>query len=191
MTIACVVIAGGTRAHLLDGRILPDLLRLGVFEEIVVVGEHHDGEGYRYLPVPALTRTTVDALIKRDVGTLATTADLLCYLSDDHTIREFDRSALGGHEDLNAWGCLVPSRVSVHPKRGLVLIPNGADDGYCAGHAGLFTRAMIQAMPWTTMPHDRLWDVWASQRQQAAGYRFISSSAVVIEDLEPQARPWE
>ena len=80
-TLACIVVACGTRGDLIDQLILPSTRHQG-FDEVVVVGTHHDGAGYRYLHVPSVTGTTVDALIKRDVGAVGTASDILVYLCD-------------------------------------------------------------------------------------------------------------
>src|SRR3989442_12181237 len=84
--VACVVIASAKRSQLLDEQVLPSVLAAD-FAEVVVVGDFHPGRGYRYLHVPPLTQTTTDALVKRDTGTLATTAPWEFYLSDDHAVR--------------------------------------------------------------------------------------------------------
>ena len=84
--VACIVIASAKRSQLLDEQVLPSVLAAD-FAEVAVVGDFHPGRGYRYLHVPPLTQTTTDALVKRDVGTLATTAPWVFYLSDDHAVR--------------------------------------------------------------------------------------------------------
>src|SRR6267378_1306248 len=87
-TIACIVIARGDRGQLLDELVIPSVINQG-FAEVVVVGNYHSGQGYRHLPVPDITRTTVDAQIKRDIGTAATSSPLIVYLSDDHRLDPF------------------------------------------------------------------------------------------------------
>ena len=149
------------------------------------------GDGYRFLNVPPLTRSTTDALVKRDVGTLATTADWVFYLCDDHAVRTLTLPIPDDQFDV-----CVPGRVSQHHQLGLVRLNMGMDANdpnrpYCGGHAGLFRRSLIQQRPWTAMPHDRLWDLRASQIQVAMGARFVESDAIVVQDLEPGAEPWK
>lgn len=190
MSVACVIIAGGTRTDLLDREVIPSVVAQG-FDEILVCGEHHDGQGYRYLPVAALTHSTVDALVKRDAGTVGTNADWVAYLSDDHRIRP-DGESWGvavRRADMAGLHVIVPERYAQHPEQGLIRIPNGEEGGYCAGHGGLFRREVIRNQPWCTQPHDRLWDLYASQRQQDAGYRF-ASAPIAIEDMETEREPW-
>jgi hypothetical protein len=156
---------------------------------VVVVGEHHENyPHYRYLHVPDMTKSTNDALVKRDVGTLATTSDWILYLSDDHTVGpEFI-----GQFRYYSWksDVLIPSRWTRHPTQGLIRIPMGDTEGYCGGHGGVFRRPVVQHRPWTTMPHHRNWDVLASQIQQEHGFRFDVAPQLEIEDMEPEACPW-
>lgn len=189
-SVACVIIAGpGTRSHLLRERGVPSALAQG-FDEVVVVGTYEPGEGYRYLDVPSLTGTTLDALVKRDVGTLNCESKLIVYLCDDHMFigRGFAKTVRAGHKEL--WDVIVPSRWADHPTLGRIRINNGERDGYCGGHAGVFRREVIQHRPWSAMPHDRLWDLHASRIQQDAGFRFLSVAGLAVQDIEG-GRPWE
>lgn len=189
-TIACIIVAGqGTRAQLLDRSVIPSVLN-NCFDTVVVVGSHHEGEGYRYLHVPNVTSTTIDALIKRDAATLCTSADILVYLADDHALLPgFGKAVRGMLED--EWDVLVPHRFADHPTRGRIRIPNGEENAYCGGHGGVFRREVIQSRPWTAQRHDRLWDLYSSHDWQRAGMRFVSHPDVGILDLEPEARPWD
>lgn len=202
-TIACVVIAGGKRRALIDGRILPSVLSQG-FDEVIVVGGHHppdeySPQQYRYLHVPDMMRSTNDALIKRDVGTLATSADYILYLSDDHALLPdpdgewaFARRARKVFDLRPEVGALVPWRFADHPSLGRIHIPNGEEgpQGYCAGHSGVFRRQVVMDRPWTAQPHDRLWDLLASRNQMEAGVVFMSIPDLTIIDLEPERCPW-
>ena len=187
--IAAVIIAGGKRSALIDEQILPSLVG---FDETLVVGEHHTGDGYRYLHVPDLTKSTNDALVKRDVGTLATTADILLYLSDDHAVREgFARELRTLIADAIAvWDVLVPSRWVEHPEQGLIRIPNGENEWYCAGHGGVFRRRVIQARPWTAQQHSRNWDLTSSHDHLRAGFVYLPAPQLQIQDMEPFNTPW-
>lgn len=189
MILSAIVIAGGKRESLIDGQILPTLVG---FDEVVVVGAHHAGDGYRYLHVPDLTKTTSDALVKRDVGTLAAAGDVLAYFSDDHCagplfaqeLRAFDA------EGIAAWDVLIPSRWTQHPDRGRIRIPNGEENFYCAGHGGVFRRRVIVDCPWTAQQHGRNWDLIISHAHLRAGYKYLAYPRLQIDDLEPSAQPW-
>lgn len=185
MTIACILIAGGKRADLLDNMILPRV-EAQLFAEILVVGEHHPGPGYRYLHVPALSRTTNDALVKRDVGTLASKSEWLFYVSDDH-IPHLRNPYLDVPSDIDV---VVPSRFTIRDQVVWVL-NNGEADHYCGGHGGVFRRTLIQRLPWSAGPHHREWDLLMSRCQQELGAKFLhGNSCVQLEDVEPGATPW-
>lgn len=185
-TIACVVIAGGKRQELLDEVVIPSVLGQA-FEEVVVIGNHHSGAGYRHLPVPDVTRTTVDALIKRDVGTMATSSEWLVYLCDDHRLDPFFGVAVRDR-------CLpkrsigIPARITNRgPKT--VALNMGLKDGYCGGHGMVVHRSVIQEVPWTVAPHHPNWDVLHSQMLTARGYELVGLPDCLIEDVEG-GEPW-
>lgn len=214
MSLAAVLIVSQKRARLVQEKILPVVLKNG-FDEVVVVGDFWDGDGYRYLPVAPLTRSTTDALVKRDVGTLATRSDYLLYLCDDHVPDSGFVDRFQGYTgDRNGWDVLVPARFC-HVQNLKVPLNTGGNpmlpslenpedavfaasrawhtpptSGYCAGHAGVFRRDLIQRCPWTAMPHDRLWDVFASQIQQQMGAKFVWAPDLAVFDLEVEAMPW-
>lgn len=215
-TVACIIIASAKRRDKVREIIVASALtQAPAFAEIVVVGDWPADPieyppGVRYLCVAPLLGTTTDALVKRDAGTVATTADTLVYVCDDH--------ALGPHfaRDLNVvlaepWDVLVPNRyteVTTFPSYvspdgktrsedggGWLRVPlnNGEAHAYCGGHAGVFRRALIARLPWTAGPHDRLWDVTMSRAQQALGatFRYYPRLGIAVRDLEPEQRPWE
>src|SRR5258705_13359524 len=83
-------------------------------DETVVVGDFHSGDGWRHLPFRPLTGSTIDALFKRDVGTVATSSDYLFYICDDHRIHpDFSHDLaefLESHPDLGPKDIIVPGR---------------------------------------------------------------------------------
>ena len=189
--IAAIVIAGqGSRAGLIDDQILPSLTG---FDEVLVVGTHHGGNGFRYLHVPDLTKTTNDALVKRDVGALATDCSILVYLADDHRVRDGFAAELRAfaREKVVPWDVLIPARWVQHPEQGLLRIPNGEENFYCAGHGGVFRRRVVVARPWTAQQHHRNWDLISSHDHLRAGFKLLAYPKLQIEDLEPMAEPWK
>lgn len=197
-TVACVIVAGsGGRKKILDSTVIPSVYEQA-FGEVIVVGSHHppkDSSGFRYLFVPDLTASTLDALVKRDCGTLATDADVLVYLSDDHALLPGFGDALrtmieARETGLVDWDVLVPTRYADHPELGRIRIPNGEEGSYCAGHCGVFRRWVVQHRPWTAQRHDRLWDLYSSHDWQRAGVKFLSHPELQILDVEPGATPW-
>src|SRR5262245_15648515 len=85
--LAVVIIAGPSR---LD-TCLPEVVRSVVEQnpdEVLLIGDNIRtyGDAVRTLNVEPMTRTTIDALVKRDVGFVATTSQNICYLADDHKL---------------------------------------------------------------------------------------------------------
>lgn len=196
--VACVIIAHEKRKDLALQRVLPSVLACE-FDDVVFVNDwgHVGALTYKALHVAAITHTTLDALVKRDAGTLATTADIIVYLNDDHALHP--AFLLDLREVINeAWDVIVPNRYTyitdhqLDRRRERIDLNNGEQHEYCGGHAGVFRRRVIQARPWTAHYHHRLWDLYSSLDQKAAGFRFLwkPRAGIAIEDLEPQNAPW-
>ncbi len=197
--IACIIIATEKRRTQLP-RVITSACCQG-FDDVVVVtdwqindAEDFGGAWPRYFRVEPLTRTTTDALVKRDVGTLATTADILVYLCDDHTLAPGFGAAL---RDVLAepWDVIVPNRETWRPngqELERVWLNNGEQGRYCGGHCGVFKRHVITAKPWSAHAHHRNWDALISFEQQERGARFVWSPRddIAIRDIEPEQRPW-
>jgi len=193
VTVACIVIASETRMDLLHSTVLPSVETQG-FDEVVVVGDatRHPPQGIRWYGVSPLTRTTADALVKRDVGALVTTSELLVYLCDDHALDPAfltDLQRILADTVLN-WDVLAPERYGV--KDGEPIRLNmGGKEGYCGGHACVIWRQAVLQHPWTCGPMDRNWDATGSAFRQAMGQRFgWTNGALRIWDKEPGAQPW-
>lgn len=189
--IACIVIATAARKTQVYERVLPSIVYQG-FDEIVVVGDWLDdwaGPHVRYLCVEPLLHTTTDALVKRDVGTLATHSDTLVYLCDDHALgpRFGDELRLLLRDEPRS--VLVPSRWTIWQGERIEL-NDGFADGYCGGHCGVFPRSLIAQLPWSAGPHHRNWDLLMSKHQRALGARFVYASSLEVFDLEPEHQPW-
>lgn len=188
-TLAAIVVASERRRAQVVDHIVPSLVG---FNDAIVVGDWPDDDtlACRYACVAPITHTTTDALIKRDVGTLMTDADVLVYVCDDHALAFGFADALRVVA-LEPWDVLVPNRVAVVDG---VRIPlnMGEREGYCGGHGGIFRRYVIADTPWSAGPHDRLWDLHMSQLQQERGWRFVWNprAELTLIDLEPEHRPW-
>ena len=185
--LACVVIAGGRRGALLDDAILPSVLGQG-FGEVVVVGVHHEGAGYRYLHVPPVTGTTLDALIKRGVGAEATGSDAVLYLSDDHLPLGSWATEWPAWEPAR-WDVLVPARYVM--REGVPVEINNGLDGrdpnapYCGGHAGIFRRRVLRARPWMAAPHNLCWDLYHSRQVLHSGFQLTHCADLRVCDVDP------
>jgi hypothetical protein len=196
-TALCVITKQG-RWELVRDHILPNALSQG-FDEVLVVG--HVGEENpvageaRFLNVPPVTDTTLDGLIKRDTAAAATKSDVLVYLCDDHRLHHRFGFALHEYLKQAEWDVLVPRRYTM--RDGVTIpLPMGVEEGYCAGHAMVVKRRVIQRVPWMTSPHTRTWDVDHSRMIHEAGFLVAAahSGGLDIEDIEhllnPGVEPW-
>lgn len=197
-SIACAIISTAHRWPLVRDQILPRVLRER-FDEVVVAGDGESGTGYRHLNVPAITGTTVDALIKRDAASAATDSEYVFYLADDHRPKTGALQAAQAFVERHAVEVLIPARMTWRETDdGLAVtsydLNSGVEDGYCAGHAGIYHRDILRMYPWTTAPHDRLWDLLHSRRLRSLGVEFHYATGVIVEDVEhlldPAVMPW-
>ena len=191
--IACVILAGPNRQTLITEQVLPSVLA-HPFAEVVVIGNYRDGPGYRYLHVPPVTGTTVDGLIKRDTAAVATSADIIVYLCDDHRLDPAFWVDLESYLP-EPWDLLAPSRYCI--REGLrVPLNMGRKEGYVGGHGIVVRRSALRLLPWMAGLHQgdaaRIWDVTYSVDAQKRGARviFAPDGVLGIEDIEPLARPW-
>lgn len=213
-TVACIVIASERRQELVGARVMPSVLSQ-CFDEVVLIGDWMPGrnekwpEPIRYICVEPMLRNTIDALVKRDVGALATTADVLVYLCDDHRLGPNFLVDLREVID-EEWDVIVPNRFCIVPKvmvdvsgkrppevlagsESVVSLNNGERDGYCGGHGGIFRRHVITRRPWSAHSHTPYWDARSSFAMRLAGARFVwhPRAGIAIEDIEPNAQPWK
>lgn len=191
--VACIILAGPKRQDLITEKVLPSVLGQP-FTEVVVVGEYKDGDGYRYLPVPPVTGTTIDGLIRRDTAAVATVAEILVYLCDDH------RLSAGFWDDLQMylpepWDLLAPSRYTV--REGLSIPLNmGRREGYIGGHGIVARRSALRILPWMAGLHKgdmaRIYDVTHTHDavQRGVCVSYAPDGVLGIEDIEPGAMPW-
>lgn len=187
-TIDCAIIVSAKRAELVRTHILPSVIRQGLFQQILVVGDYWPGDGYRYLPVPPVTRTTLDALMKRETAAVASRADAILYLCDDHLLLDGWQSEWPAWAE-QRWGVLVPARYT--EKDGEVVeINNGTDRRdpnapYCGGHAGIYRREVLRARPWLATPHGLFWDLDHSRQVIDSGFPLEHCADLRVCDIDP------
>lgn len=190
-SLAVVVIASEKRKDTTFPLVMKSILDQEP-DEIVSVGDFEfPGEFWRHLVCAPLTRTTVDALVKRDVGIVATESENILFLCDDHALTpDFVQVFKKKYEPDQTWDFLAPSRFTV---RNGVSIPlnMGKAQHYVGGHGGIYRREVCAMLPWSCAPHHPNWDVLHSQelvnRGCALAYADVDLS---IEDIEPGATPW-
>lgn len=184
VTLDCAIIVTAPRVGLVEKHVLPSVLAQGLFRQVLVVGDYWPGPGYRYIPVPRVTGTTLDALMKRDVAAVASDADALCYLCDDHQLGNYWTPEWPAWEQAG-WDVLVPSRWVDGVEINNGMDPKWPDAPYCAGHAGIYRRSVLRAHPWMATPHTPLWDLAHSRLARASGFRFASCPDLWVLDIDP------
>lgn len=188
MTLAVVVIASEKRAATTFWPVMESILAEKP-DEVVVVADFHMAGYWRHLMIPAFTKSTIDALVKRDVGLVATKSDTVCFLSDDHRLMPGFVESYYENYALADWDILAPSRCAL--KDGVLIPLNmGQAERYVAGHGGLYRRRCGTILPWTaTIPH-RNWDQIISHYLVANGAKLAYAGPdLAIEDIEG-GTPW-
>ena len=191
MSLAVCVIASEKRRESTFPAVL-DSVRAQSPDEIVVVADFPcEAKGVRSLMVPPMTRTTCDALVKRDVGWMATSSQHILYLTDDHALDpNFVERYLDRYAFRPDWDILVPARYT-HRDMERVWLNVGRDHSYCGGHAGLFRRVLGCVLPWAATLHHPNWDVIHTKQLVAAGAKLVyAENDLAVVDLEPEAQPW-
>lgn len=161
-------------------------------DQIVVVSEFPVvAKGVRSLVVPPMTRTTNDALVKRDVGWLATTTDHVLFLCDDHALdADFKRVYLAHYAERPDWDILAPSRYCLRDGD-RTWLAMGRDHGYVGGHGGIYHRWCSVLMPWAATHHHPNWDVIHTKQLVEMGARLLyAATDLAIVDLIPEDMPW-
>jgi hypothetical protein len=189
-SLAVVIIAGPSRVD----SCLPEVVRSAQEQEpdeLVVIGDRLRTFGdLRVLNVEPLTRTTIDALVKRDVGFVATTSRNICYLADDHRLGpNFVKNFRERYAD-KEWDLLAPQRFTVRGQQ-IFNLNVGKDLNYIGGHCGIYRREILRKVPWSASRHHPNWDVWHSHDLVKAGGKLVYADIdLSVEDVEPNASPW-
>ena len=178
----------GLRAYLLRCHLLPRLREMG-FAEILVVGEFEPGDGYTWLNVPSVERSSIhDSIRKRHAGCLRASAPFMLVMNDDHLLeRDLLRRAEKYVTDQGA-DVVSPSRWT--RLRGPRERLNAGDGAYVCGHAALYRREVLERCPWDAVPKIFSFDVAHSQQMRDAGFCLCYPDDVQIEDIEMGATPW-
>ena len=190
MSLAVCVIASEKRRASTFPLVL-ESVRAQSPDEIVVVADFPCvAKGVRSFYVPALTRTTIDALVKRDVGTVATWSDYICYLTDDHILAPEFVDTFYEQYQAGEWDMLCPARYTVRDQE-RIWLNVGKDHSYIGGHCGIYPRDVIAHLPWSAGPHHRNWDLLYSHELVKCGARLMyADTDLAVEDIEPGATPW-
>lgn len=210
--IACVVPATAKRQQLIEEHVIPSIAAEGLYPTII--GDlgpawaadygWKDARSGIYRHWPPMTGTTLDALLKRDIGTwlaneLVGRHWATVFLADDHALlpgfgarlkqRVAEKPQYGSPDQ--AWHVLIPSRYADHPEQGRIEIPNGQAEGYCAGHCGVWRDWVTWDRPFSTYPRHPNWDLLGSIEEQQRGIKFVHDPELKVLDLEPEHEPWK
>jgi len=199
VTWTAAVIVSPKRGELVIREILPVILACQPDQTLIVGDLGWSGQlpfknQWQYLHIPDMTRTTNDALVKRDVAALASQHPWIAYFSDDHKPTN-DFGLQFASLKFSDWDVFVPARYAAQPGHEGERL-NMGEPTYCGGHAGLFRRSLIQELPWCAGPHHREWDLLNSQRHIQAGARYHfepndeKQVSLRVFDIEPGASPW-
>lgn len=177
----------GPRSHEITGSCTPTphvyrLFALGNFiipayiadpniDEVIVVGEFADGEGYTYVPSPSTHFSCIDALAQRQAGFEASSGDIIIFTHDDHHL-DFGfaaalRAMLPFPDDISV---VLPQRRR-RTFGGHNVLNNGRDQGYLGGHAVVMTRDAATRAPWRDVAQVHEWDKSHTALVAAAGLK--------------------
>lgn len=177
------------REYLLKCFTLPALIADPLVDEIIVVGEFEDGQGYRYVFVPNVHHDNVhDALAQRQAGFEASTGDLVLYLADDHVT---DRYTIANALKYLAYGDVVSLARATRMRRVEGEPLNSGGGRYVNGHGALYRRDVLERVPWALAPRVFSYDVAHTAQLVAMGVPWVTAPDAVVWDCEYLAKPWE
>lgn len=191
------------RAYALQNFILPAAIADPDLDEVIVVGEWHDGEGYTYVPKPSIHFSSDDAPHQRQAGFEAAKGDWLIFQHDDHML---ESAHFTTYEDAEA-DVLIPQRWTRLRNVAGERLPNGEPSppggertsptsvdfhgGYISGHLAIYRREVLEACPWSEVPAERCWDVRHTEQIRAANFNIHWSDTLRVWDVEMGSKPWE
>jgi len=117
--------------------------------EVIVVGEWEPGEGYLYINDPGKLKDPSDQAQQRHTGMLAAKGDVLVFLNDDHYIPLADFAKV--RQVAEEFGAVGPTHHCIFngEDHGLPHMGLNAGSPYIPGHASIFKREVIEAVPWS------------------------------------------
>ena len=190
MSLAVVIIASEKRRLTTFPRCLDSVVAQRPDEIVVVADFPHAQSGVRSFRVEPMLRNTIDALVKRDVGWVGTTADAVCFLCDDHELAPNFVATYLEKYHRRGWSILGPQRYTDRPEKRYWL-NIGEREGYVGGHCVIVTRGAGKLLPWSAAPHHPNWDLlWTQQMIWMGAKLAYAQQDLAVEDIEPGATPW-
>ena len=178
------------RAWLLRNVILPWYDSMGIFDQVIVVGEFEDGPFHDYVPFPQQSHTVADALLMRDAGTKALRCNdrgWVLYQHDDHLWDPRNQDEIF----LPSADVLAPAR-RTRARGGQYAeeINDGHEDGYINGHGLLMRRCVAERVPWASVEPVHTWDIEYTKALKDAGIEWCYAPEYAMLDIEPFADPF-
>jgi hypothetical protein len=191
MSLAVVIIASEKRRETTFPQCLESVREQEPAEIVVVADFKVEAKGVKGYRVAPITRTTVDALIKRDVGWAVTAAHNVCFLCDDHALTGTFVKTFKKEYARKDWDMLAPSRFCMVNADTAVQLNVGKDQQYIGGHCGIYRRDCAAMLPWSATEHHPNWDVIHTHQLAQLGARLMyAGNDLAILDLIPEDRPW-
>ena len=172
------------RAYALQNFILPRYTNDPNVDEVIVAGNWHGGEGYKYVPVPDVHHSWADCIAQRQAGFEAATGDVLIFQHDDHWF-DLDTLPADGFADV-----FSPSRWTFARTTAGEQLNSGFGQ-YIDGHGALYAREVIERCPWAEVPVVFTMDVEHTKQIRAAGFEIVWDDKFHIYDCEKDATPWK
>lgn len=167
-----------TRAYALKHWIIPSYLADPHISELIVVGEFEAGDGYRYIWMPSIHKSCVDALSQRQAGFDAASGDWLVFQHDDHTLAPGWQNGLDVRADV-----LNPTRWRAGAR-----LNNGEADfnpaPYISGHCAVYKRRVLETCPWGSVPPQHTWDQAHTAQIRTADFSISWTDAMRVRDVE-------
>jgi len=200
----------GYRSYALKNFILPQYISDPYIDEVIVVGDFEEGEGYQYVPCPSVKFNWSDCIAQRHEGFLASSGDIVIFQHDDHVfgigakgfLFEDGRYLLDNIHDV--WSPARYTRLrKVEGERLNAGEPTvecwdhtcdppryDGNDGYIDGHGAIYRREVIEACPWNEVPKQFTMDVLHTAQIREKGFKIVWTEDIKIWDVEFGARPW-
>ena len=147
--------------------------------ELVIVGQYHRGDGYRYLPVPMQGPASVVARMRRDVATLATTSTHLLFL-EGRTVAPGWGVPIKRWLNRPGWDILLPARVEF---AGFTDPWDGVAEG------AIYTREILARVPFGLAYPGPRWSHWHTEACRVAGARFQIGADLWLEQIVTGVTP--
>lgn len=180
------------RTYALRNWLLPAYTSDALIDEVIVVGEWEEGDGYTYVPLKNVHRSWQDCIAQRQAGFEVSTGEIIIHQHDDHLLDTFN-SVLDeptAYPKEATFQVLVPQRwTRLRNPHGERL--NHGENQYIGGHCTIYRREVLEQCPWKNVPGVFTLDVEHTKQIRAAGFSIAWSDSLRCWDTENGAEPWK